>query len=99
MYLYYRRYRHLPSLINTNNLLVDNRTLVPLRFVSEALGANVEWVATEHSIHISIFKIFYDKYFQTTFSGDVLREYSEDEFYFYLDNLSPNQEIVNTSLN
>jgi len=32
----------------------NDRTMVPLRFISEALGAEVEWVAETRTIHISL---------------------------------------------
>lgn len=34
-------------------LLVDNRTYVPVRFIVEALGAQVEWVASERTVKIT----------------------------------------------
>ena len=34
-------------------MLIDNRTLVPVRFVSESLGAKVEWIADSRLVQIT----------------------------------------------
>jgi hypothetical protein len=84
--------------IDVPSQILNSRTLVPLRFVSESLGADVEWVERERDIYITIFEPFYDKYFETTFSGDVIYEYNENEFINKAEILELNQEIVNTTL-
>ncbi|MEZ4812348.1 MAG: copper amine oxidase N-terminal domain-containing protein [Caldisericia bacterium] len=33
-------------------LIINGRTVVPLRFISEALGASVEWIGATKSIKI-----------------------------------------------
>ncbi|MED0674807.1 Copper amine oxidase N-terminal domain-containing protein [Aneurinibacillus thermoaerophilus] len=38
--------------LNQKATIVNNRTMVPLRFVSEALGASVEWDAKNATVHI-----------------------------------------------
>jgi outer membrane protein TolC len=40
--------------------IVDDRTMVPLRFVSEALGADVQWDATNRTVLISTNGLVYD---------------------------------------
>lgn len=39
--------------LNNNALLVDGRTFVPIRFVSEILGANVHWDEKTYTVSIS----------------------------------------------
>ena len=36
--------------------LVNSRTMVPLRFVSECLGADVEWDGTARAVYITTFE-------------------------------------------
>jgi len=39
--------------LDTKTEIVGNRTMVPLRFVSECLGAEVEWQAVEQAVYIT----------------------------------------------
>ena len=40
--------------LNTPPQLMNNRTMVPLRFIAESLGANVEWVPQTRSVVITV---------------------------------------------
>lgn len=42
-----------PTLMDVPALLVDGRTMVPLRFISQALGAQVSWDATSTTVQIA----------------------------------------------
>lgn len=39
--------------LDTPAMIIDGRTMVPLRFVSEALGANVQWFEATQTVHIT----------------------------------------------
>ncbi|MTI84381.1 MAG: copper amine oxidase N-terminal domain-containing protein [Firmicutes bacterium] len=39
--------------LDTNAIIKGSRTMVPLRFISESLGAQVEWVADEYAVYIT----------------------------------------------
>ncbi|WP_304942758.1 copper amine oxidase N-terminal domain-containing protein, partial [Vallitalea guaymasensis] len=40
--------------MDTQAILKDSRTYVPVRFVSEAMGANVEWDSTKYIVTITL---------------------------------------------
>ncbi|MCK8059332.1 MULTISPECIES: stalk domain-containing protein [unclassified Fusibacter] len=42
-----------PSLLDVPATIIDSRTMVPLRFISEALGAHVEWQADTRTVLIT----------------------------------------------
>jgi hypothetical protein len=42
-----------PTLMDVPALLVDGRTMVPLRFISQALGSQVSWDATSTTVQIA----------------------------------------------
>jgi len=42
-----------PTLMDVPALLVDGRTMVPLRFISQALGSQVSWDAASTTVHIA----------------------------------------------
>jgi hypothetical protein len=42
------------ALFDTKAVLVNSRTMVPLRFVSETLGAQVDWVAATSTVKITV---------------------------------------------
>ncbi|MHB1456567.1 MAG: copper amine oxidase N-terminal domain-containing protein [Armatimonadota bacterium] len=39
--------------LDTPAMIIDGRTMVPLRFVSEALGANVQWLEATQTVFIT----------------------------------------------
>ena len=48
---------HINSLekaIDTAPVIIDNRTMVPLRAVGEALGAEVEWISAGHKVTVEL---------------------------------------------
>ncbi|HEV2283939.1 MAG TPA: copper amine oxidase N-terminal domain-containing protein [bacterium] len=47
------RVNNLPALLDVPAFTIAGRTMVPLRFVSEALGAGVQWVDTSRTILIT----------------------------------------------
>lgn len=47
------RVNNSPSLLDVPAFTINGRTMVPLRFISEALGAGVQWVAANQTILIS----------------------------------------------
>jgi len=51
--VYYFNGRYIPMPAGYNSLLFGNRLYVPARFVSEMLGATVEWDATRRSVKIT----------------------------------------------
>ena len=50
-----------PKTLDVSPQLVDSRTLVPARFVAEALGANVEWESSTSSVFIERLSLEEDK--------------------------------------
>ncbi|WP_273327567.1 copper amine oxidase N-terminal domain-containing protein [Vallitalea guaymasensis] len=42
------------QVMDTQAILKDSRTYVPVRFVSEAMGANVEWDSTNYIVYITL---------------------------------------------
>lgn len=42
-------------------IIIDNRTFVPIRFVAEELGADVEWLEKEQTVVITKNKLFFTK--------------------------------------
>lgn len=42
------------ALFDTKAVLINSRTMVPLRFVSETLGAQVDWVAATSTVKITV---------------------------------------------
>ena len=38
---------------DTKAIIVGDRTMVPLRFISETLGCNVEWDGNKREVHIT----------------------------------------------
>lgn len=47
--------------LDTAASLVNSRTMVPLRFISECLGAKVEWIATQQAVYITTEKYISDQ--------------------------------------
>jgi hypothetical protein len=47
------RVNNTPTLLDVPAFTINGRTMVPLRFISESLGAGVQWIATNATILIS----------------------------------------------
>ena len=41
-----------PQIIDTAPMIIDDRTMVPLRFIGEALGAEVQWIEQARTVNI-----------------------------------------------
>ncbi len=41
------------STLDTSPFILNNRTMVPIRFVSETLGAKVDWVQSERAVYVT----------------------------------------------
>ncbi|MFE8701598.1 copper amine oxidase N-terminal domain-containing protein [Cytobacillus sp. FJAT-54145] len=84
--------------LDTPAQIINNRTMVPLRFISESFGAKVNWDNNEKLVEINTFAINIDQYFNSYNNGSFSYEISEEEFLNRIENLNLDQEIVNVSL-
>jgi hypothetical protein len=82
--------------MDTAPIILNGRTLIPLRFISESLGAEVHWNATEKLVDIYTWDLLYDKFHQIDGEANILQEKTEWEFNNAL--LSPNEEHVNSMI-
>ncbi|MBT2687185.1 copper amine oxidase N-terminal domain-containing protein [Bacillus sp. ISL-47] len=78
--------------------IMNSRTLVPLRFVSESIGAKVSWDNDEKIVEIETMEMMVDQYFQSYNNGSYSLEISEAEFFNRIENPGLDQEVVNVSL-
>jgi hypothetical protein len=76
---------------------INGRTLVPLRFVSESFGAEVEWDGPNKVIDIYVWKLESDLFFSTDTVGNVKSELTEDQFLAYMDTMNDNEELINVT--
>lgn len=51
---YEARVNNIPVMLDQPARVIGGRTMVPLRFVSESLGANVDWIAAEQLVEITM---------------------------------------------
>jgi hypothetical protein len=76
--------------------IINNRTLVPLRFISESLGADVVWDGKERTVNVYVWELIGDRYFYTDDeTGEILVELSEEEYNHQL--IWGDKELVNVS--
>jgi hypothetical protein len=78
--------------------IINSRTMVPLRFVSESIGAKVSWDNYEKIVEIETVAMIVDQYFQSYNNGSYSLEISAEEFFNRIENLGLDQEVVNVSL-
>jgi len=73
--------------------IINGRTLVPLRFISEALGAKVDWNNKTKTVSITTFEVS-DRYYFVNLQTLNLDLISEDRYYQEDDIFNPTREIV-----
>ncbi|QPQ32422.1 copper amine oxidase N-terminal domain-containing protein [Lysinibacillus sp. JNUCC 51] len=73
--------------------IINGRTLVPLRFISEALGAKVDWNNKTKTVSITTFEVS-DRYYFVNLPTLNLDLISEDRYYQEDDIFNPSREIV-----
>lgn len=73
--------------------IINGRTLVPLRFISEALGAKVDWNSQTKTVYITTFEVA-DRYYFVNLQTLNLDLISEDRYYQEDDIFNPSREIV-----
>ncbi|MFD2613389.1 copper amine oxidase N-terminal domain-containing protein [Paenibacillus gansuensis] len=79
--------------------VIKSRTLIPLRFLSEAFGAKVIWDAKTHKVKITIYEALHTHYSKVDTGGNILETYpSEAAFQAKLDNLGEDEEFMQTVL-
>ncbi|MDP4117946.1 MAG: stalk domain-containing protein [Bacillota bacterium] len=78
--------------------IVNDRTLVPLRFIGESMGADVKWEEHTHSVYITYDdSIVYFSLSDIT-NSDVLVPFSYNEFYFTNSSYAYNHSLALISL-
>jgi internalin A len=50
----YANINNTPNMLDIAPTIINNRTMVPLRFVAEALGANVEWIGETKTVKLEL---------------------------------------------
>lgn len=73
--------------------IINGRTLVPLRFISEALGAKVDWNNKTKTVSITTVEVS-DRYYFVNLQTLILESISEDRYYQEDDIFNPSREIV-----
>ncbi|MFF2796915.1 copper amine oxidase N-terminal domain-containing protein [Lysinibacillus xylanilyticus] len=73
--------------------IINGRTLVPLRFISEALGAKVDWNNKTKTVSITTFEVS-DRYYFVNLQTLNLDLISEDRYYQEDDIFNPSRELV-----
>lgn len=73
--------------------IINGRTLVPLRFISEALGAKVDWNNKTKTVTITTFEVS-DRYYFVNLPTLNLELISEDRYYQEFEQFNSTREIV-----
>jgi len=75
--------------------IIEGRVFVPLRFVTESLGAKVNWTQKEKRVDVSVFKEGNEKFYYTNTKGELGAEITSHQANARLDQgLATNREIV-----
>ncbi len=75
--------------------IIEGRVFVPLRFVTESLGAKVNWTQKENRVDVSVFKEGNEKFYYTNTKGELGAEITSHQANARLDQgLATNREIV-----
>lgn len=73
--------------------IINGRTLVPLRFISEALGAKVDWNNQTKTVSITTYD-FAERYYFVNLQTLNLEVISEDRYYQEVDQPNSSKELV-----
>ena len=73
--------------------IINGRTLVPLRFISEALGAKVDWNNQTKTVHITTFEVA-ERYYFVNLQTLNLELISEDRYYQEAVKPNSSREVV-----
>ncbi len=82
--------------MDTQPTIINNRTMVPLRFVSEKLGFDVNWVASERKINIEALSRIQNLEYLQLNGNHINYGYvvSDDDYLFYLDKSEEDYNLV-----
>lgn len=82
--------------IDVPPMLVENRTLVPARFVAEAFGCGVSWDANSLTVNITTAPLDYTKVERDTmgFNENGTQQSNVKEYEYYPDSIVPDYSYV-----
>lgn len=75
-------------------MIVEGRTLVPIRFVAEAFGIDIDWDEARHEVYISTMDAIYDSAIPQLPSSDTAKEVGENQENPTQTDIRPRQEPV-----
>lgn len=77
--------------------IINGRIMVPIRFLTQSLGAKADWNSKSREIDITIWELNGTVFDQIRKDGSVVKTYTETGFNQKLSNMYDNEELVATS--